>query len=421
MLTADVTCWSVGIAFLDASTVLPVLVQRLGGGPVVLGLLAALKHAAFFLPQLLVAHRLQTRARFLPFLLRSAFAGRASVWFAALALFVFAPTAPHLALMALAAGYVGLWIGDGLGMVPWTAIVGRAIPMTRRGQFFAATQIAGGMGRIGVGAIVGPLLAGAAWGIGFPGDLALCVLACGVFQIISWGFLALVREPAAPAADTVAGERGAESVPLGAFLRALPARLRARPAVLRLSVAQVLASAVVGVAPFYLAFAQNNGGMAGVRPGVLAGRFLIAQTVGALLCAPLWGWLSDRHGPRRALMVLFAVALSSPLAAVAGGLLSGGAAAAFFVAFFCLGAVLEGGWPIFTNYVLETVPGPEQTVFLGAQSTLNAPALVLPLLAGLLVRAAGTPVTLAVAVALLLAGALVARGLPDTRSRGSTA
>jgi MFS family permease len=141
-------------------------------------------------------------------------------------------------------------------------------------------------------------------------------------------------------------------------------------------------------------------------------------TLGGLLCAPVWGGLTDRFGPRAALQAVLLMGLLSPLLAGMGGLLWR-SPLPFFAAFFCLGAVLEGGWAVFTNCLLELAPGPEQPAYIGMLSTLNAlPALLLPLAAGLLVHSAGVPTLLLFALALLLTGLILARGLPPGPRQG---
>ena len=404
VLVADVTCFYVALAFLDAATVLPRLVGDLGGGPVVLGLFLALRQGGYLLPQLFVAHRLQGRARYLPFLRRVCFFGRVWLFPAALLLFLYGRSAPEFALAALAVAYAVLWIGDGAGGVPWTAIVGRAIPATRRGGFFATTQVLGGVGRIGVGFVVAGVLGEE--GVAFPANAGLLVLGCAVFMALSFTFLALIREPA-PEEDRPSAPG---PLPLGAYLRTLPGLLSGRADFARLALVQVLGAGLVAAYPFYVAVARDA--LPGLPPGI-EGRFLIVYTVGSLIGAPVWGRLTDRHGPRAALLALLAVSALSPVLAGVGA--AGGGLAAFFAAYACLGAVMEGGWAVFTNYLLETIPEPEQPTHLGMLSVLNAPTLAFPLVAGTLVRAFGPPSTLFLAVALLVPGFFIALGLRNPR------
>src|SRR5688572_4321373 len=164
------------MAFLDNSTVMPALVGKLGGTPTVLAVLAALRQAAYYLPQLFVAHRLQNRTRFKPFILKVCGFGRIWLFGAALLVLLTGVTSPAVALSALVIAYTLSWLGDGMGGVPWTAIVGRAVPVERRGRLFATTQVIAGIGRLAVGALVTWILSERF--VRFPASGALLVFGC---------------------------------------------------------------------------------------------------------------------------------------------------------------------------------------------------------------------------------------------------
>jgi hypothetical protein len=186
MLVGDVTGFYIGMAFLDSATVLPVLVNRLGGSEIFLGVLLAARQAAYYLPQPISAHLLQGKTRFQPFLLQVVGWGRIWLIPAALLILLFGQNVPAIALWAFAIAYSLSWLGDGLGGVPWTAMVGRAIPVDRRGRLFATTQVLGGISRLVVSVLVGALLAGKL--LPFPASLALITLLGGIFLGLSWGF-----------------------------------------------------------------------------------------------------------------------------------------------------------------------------------------------------------------------------------------
>lgn len=419
ILICDVTCFYIGIAFLDTSTALPALIARLGGTAQTLALLASLRQAGYYLPQLFVAHRLQGRDRYQPFLLKVCAFGRVWLFAAAVVVYLLGAAIPAAALGAVAAAYCLSWLGDGMGGVPWTAIVGRAVPADRRGRLFATTQVLTGIGRFGVGAAVRSILGERV--VAFPASGALLVLGCAVFLALSWVFLALIREPAAPPATANADNE--EPALLEAdrnfwiYLRGLPERFRARPDIARLALAQILATAITAVAPFLLA--QANRHTPGGLPESIAGTFLMVQTAGLLLCAPLLGWLTDRYGPRRTLLLLFFLAILSALFAVFGAVRSlsmTGALTLFCLSYFVLGTCSDS-WSTLTNYLLEAVPEHhEQAAFIALMNASSAPVLVLPLLLGHLVRADGSAtLAFAVAAGMLAVGLLVTISLPDTR------
>jgi MFS family permease len=413
-LVGDVSCFFIGMAFLDNSTVMPALVAKLGGTPAVLSVLVAMRQAAYYLPQLFVAHRLRNRTRYQPFILKVCAFGRVWLFGAALFCLLYGRTAPTLALIALISAYTLSWFGDGMGGVPWTAIVGRAIPVERRGRLFATTQVIAGIGRFGAGALVTGILSERF--VKFPASGALLIFGCALFLLFSWIFLALIREPAPepalieetpPIIDAVIG--------FGGYLKTLPGHLRARPEIARLAVVQILGTAITASSPFLLGHAHLY--VPGL-PTNIAGNFLMVQTGGLVLCAPLLGGMTDRFGPRQTLLALFGLSLLCTLSAIAGGSRFGASVALplFFVAYFCLGAASDA-WTTLTNYLLEVIPDPrEHATFIAIMNASSAPVLLLPLFLGQLVSRNGSA-TAAYVVAsfLLVIGLLVTRSLPATR------
>ena len=435
VLVGDVTCFLVGMAFLDPSTALPAIVEKLGGGPIFLGLILALRQGAYYLPPLFIAHALQGRERYKPLLLRVCLAGRVWLFAVPLALYFFGRTLPALALGILAFAYTATWLGDGAGGVPWTAIIGRAIPSRRRGALFATSQVLSAVGRLVVGVIALTLLGSGR--ITFPMNAVLLASGCAVFLFFSWLFLAALREPL-PQED----EKSAAAPPpvgLGIYLRSLPRLVRARPEFARLALAQVLATAAPASAPFIVSYAEQHTNAAAlmghlpsairhlmslVQTGGLPGLFLIVQTTGLLFLAPLWGWLTDRFGPKASLLGAFGVALFSPLCAFAAGSFAGNrgegvALTLFLTAYFCFGAV-QDGWVTLTNFLLEIVPEDEQPTYIALMSAASAPALLLPIAAGLLTEYFGPRVLFFAAFLVLILGFLIALTLPDTRAKTRT-
>lgn len=424
-LVGDVSCFFIGISFIDSNTALPALINRLGGSEILLGILLALKQAGYFLPQPISAHLLQGKTRFKPLLLQVALYGRLAYFVAAFFILFYGSTNPTLALWVFGIAYTLSWFGDGAGGVPWTALVGKTIPAGRRGRMFATTQVVSGFSRFVVSAIVFALLFGGKDTSGevrtivpFPTNLALLVFGCATFLLISWIFLLVIREPD-PTPEDMRRARATEYKTFISYLGTLPGKFRERPDLARLAGVQMLASAVSASAPFLIfgSAAAKSGGMPGV--------FLGVQTAGLLALAPVWGLLTDRFGPRRALVGQLSVSLMLPTAALIGpllhvpgndhvtGLLGMGA---LCVAYFFLGGVVDA-WATVTNYILEALSDDEQTTFIGLMNVASAPSLVFPIGAGILAATLGKHAVFLAAAVLLGIGLYLALSLPETRRK----
>lgn len=425
MLVGDVSFFFIGVSFLDSSTALPAAVNALGGGPAFLGALLALRQAGYFIPQLFVGHYLRGATRFLPFLLKVAFFGRIGYFGAAAAFYFLGETHPGIALAIFTFVYATSWIGDGMGGVPWMTIVGRGIPARERGKMFAWTQIVSAVSRFGVAAVVASLLA-KKW-VGFPNNIALLTLFCFIGMMISWAFLAAIKEPPAP---LMGKDEGAEDdnpppeddIGVGEYLRRLPAKFRERPDFALLAATQVLASVAGASMPFLVGYAKDAAlpenlpaALSFLREGGLPGLFLASQTLGILIFAPVWGNVSDRRGPRSALRSVMLLGLFCPLLALAGGFFGGGLPL-YLLAYFCFGAV-QDGWIMVTNYLLEAVPKREQSTFIGLMNAASCPSLILPFAAGLTVRWVNAETMFVGAAVLLTLGFFTASRLPETRQK----
>jgi MFS family permease len=252
--------------------------------------------------------------------------------------------------------------------------------------------------------VVAWLLAGRA--VGFPTNLALLVLLCGCGVMVSWFFLAALREP--PVERKADGATPARVESFAAYLRSFPARFRERPFLARLAAVQILAQTGGACVPFLLPAGAGESGL----PGIL----LAVQTVGLMAFAPVWGGITDRRGPRLSLLGHFVVGLALCAAAIASLAPGPLALPLLFAAYFLFGGIMDA-WATATNYQLEALPEGEQATYIGLMNAATAPTLLLPLVAGAVATAFGKLPLFLLAAALLLAGLLLARTLPDTRAR----
>ncbi len=88
--------------------------------------------------------------------------------------------ATWLLLLSLYLALLVFYGTDGISSVPWFELVAKAVPPNRRGRLFGTAQIAGGLGGMGVGALVAVILGST--GLGFPVSYALLFLIAVFFS-----------------------------------------------------------------------------------------------------------------------------------------------------------------------------------------------------------------------------------------------
>jgi MFS family permease len=384
-LGADYALFLVGLSFASQTTILPAFAAHLGAPNVVIGAIPAVMTAGWLLPSLFLAGHTETLARKLPFVLRWTVWERAPFVGLALAAFLLAGPAPAATLVVLLALLLALAGAGGALMPAWMDVVGRAIPVTLRGRFFALANFAasacGFAGSFLTAWVLATVPAPAGYGVCF-GVAALCMA-------LSYAALAIVREPAAAAP-------AAAAMPLSAYLaraRGLLARDRNFRAFL---VARAFAVAAMMGGGFYTVAALGAFTPPPGRVGVFTGLLLLGQMAGNAAL----GWLADRAGHR--LVIIAGLAATTAANVVALGAAS---LRVYEIAFVLAGVQLAAIGISNLNVLLEFAPAAEERpTYIGLGTTSIAPvALGAPLAAGLLVDAAGFAAMFAAAA---LAGAV---------------
>src|SRR5207237_404408 len=155
----------IALAFASPATVLPAFAAWLGAPNVVIGAIPAVMTVGWFLPCLFAAPYTEGLARKLPFLVRWTLWERVPFLVLAAAAYWMAERAPGATLAVLLAMLLMVTGVGGLLMPAWMDLIGRAVPMTMRGRFFAVMSVVPSLG----GPRAGPLAAralGAVSGMG---------------------------------------------------------------------------------------------------------------------------------------------------------------------------------------------------------------------------------------------------------------
>ncbi len=270
------------LALVESQTLLPALVDLLGGPTWLVGLMPVMGQLGFALPTLVTAHYVATLGRFHPILLWTGIPMRLPYLAAAMILLWFGDS-PTLCLLAVVLAPLLLGLCGGVNATAWPQLLARTVPPERRASLFATRfSLSAGIG-IAAGGVVAWMLAT------FPGTAGYGGLHLTAFAglMLSYALFALIREP--PWEQPRDPETG-----LAENLRRFPELIRADPH-LRAYLGTTACFALTGIAAPYLgiqAVATAGGDHA------LLGTVISWQMGGAVAGGLLAGAAGDRWGGR---------------------------------------------------------------------------------------------------------------------------
>lgn len=288
----DGTIFWFGLNFVSASTIVPLFVSKLTESTLLIGLAAVIGQGSWYLPQIFTAGSIEKLARKKPVVVNlGLFLERLPVWLWPLAILA-VPYSPALALGLFFVGYA--WHGFGAGFIApaWQDMIARCFPVERRGRFFGTTTFIG----TGVGAL-GAIFSG--WLLEtttFPLNFAYVFLIGAGAISLSWGFLALTREPVQPILATIPIQDG--------LWRRLSQIVRHDLNFRRYLQARFLLSLGMMGLGFVTIAAVQRLQLPDRVVGFYTAALLIGQTSGSLLA----GWLADHSGHKLPLTLAGATA-----------------------------------------------------------------------------------------------------------------
>ena len=366
-----------GTAAVDSSTIMAALVYQLTGSPVAVGAVTTILRIGWLAPQLFVGYFADRRGSSLPYFMVGAF-GRATCLALLACLLAFAAELPTLLVTV---GVFVTWTAysfvSGIVAVPYNDIVARSVASERRSRLLAIRFFGGGL----LALLVAMLAKGIVEGLAFPASYAAIVgLAAGLMYVSS----ALFAWPGEPAP----AESSTPPISFVSYLRDGITVFRVDQRFRRVVFSQWSGALAMMALPFYV-IAATQAHLALSDVALLLG----AQSVGALVANPLWGWWGDAIGKRQ---LLEGVALLRLLPAVATLVVLFwtpttplGVLAAFSGIFFVLGALSNGLTIAVLGWLMEISPDASRRAYSGYFNALTAPAYLLPLIGGFLAVAVG--------------------------------
>jgi MFS family permease len=397
-----------GTSFASQATVLPSLVRALTGSAPLVGLVSTLATGGWLIPQLFAANLIAGRARLKPAVLAPAIVSRVLFLLLPPALLLFAPGRPGAALAVFFCIYALFWALDGVASVSWLDLMGRLLTAQERARMIGAGQAGGGILGIGIGLVVTVVLASPR--LRFPANYALLLALGGVSFVFSAVAFATVREQPMPSAR--------RPLPWPSYFRRLFGVIRDDREFRRVVAAQLVLGASGLAMPFYVLFGADRLGFAPSSIGV----FTSFQVAGGILAALGMGRLAERRGSRSVMRLWGFLTAVTPVAALAFPALAAVVPSAvlpflYGAVFVVAGAQGNANMSGFISWVLEYAPASERPMYIGFANALSGTSLVMPILGGLLVSAAGYTALFAAAAAAALAGLALTLRVIEPRRR----
>ncbi len=412
VLGADFLFFGLALGFLNANTILPSFASLLDAPAVFVGLISALIHLSWNLPQLFAGPLIARLPHKKPLLIRVAFLGRPVIPLFGLAIFLTGARPAWLILALLVLVVLLLFGSDAFAGVAWLDIVGRAFPTQRRAGYMSIWQALTSLGVLGVAALVRFILG--ANGPPFPNNYALLFGAAGVMLMLSALAITLIREP-----DDNDRDPDLPALSWGNLMGNLRSVWQSDPRFRQATISRVVFGLSTMAFPFYVLYATKELQLA---PAVI-GLFISAETVGVLVGSLLLGRIVDRLGAQRGVQIVLALLLSVPLFVLALDAVGAGSVLSrlYIWIYFCIGVsnnlVLLG----YFNYVLDIAPAGQRTVYIGMSNALGGIGVLGTVLGGWLLSLAGYRVLFIVSLVLTLLGLILALRLSAAQSRSEGA
>ncbi len=365
----DAGMWLFGISFMSTTTILPVFLRHLTDSPLLIGLVPAVLDMGWFLPQLFIAPYVQGRRQYglvlglglierIPFIVFPIL-----LWLSpTLASASPVSVAVFFALLVLRA------LGSGIVAPPWQEFIARIIPLPIRGRFFSAQQLVGNLLALG-GAALGAVVLER---YPYPTNFTICFGLGAASLMVSWGFLALSREPVVESASS-----GRHS-----FNRAYISRLREIMQTDRNFRAFLLSRACAYMGTMALGFLAVAAITRFNLSDAQAAIFTTLMIVGGTLGNVCWGPLADRIGYKMVLWIGTVLWMTALLLAVVGTVVE-----VTYVVFILVGMSSAASTVADLGIVMEFGTDEERPTYIGLARTITAPFLAIaPLLGGLIAQ-----------------------------------
>jgi MFS family permease len=393
LFLADSLLFTLAMAIISATTVIPDFLRRLTSSEILIGLSGSLFTIGFTLPQLFIARYIVRAARKKWWFVGPNLLVRPAMLICALLTVWLGADHPTLLLVAFFTCYGIAAFGDGLVGVPWADLAGTSLDNRWRARMFGLTSAVTGVVMLGLTPLIGVVLGER--GPGFPSNYAVLFGAAGVLFILSILPGLFFHE--------LPGGKAREQLPaLSEFLPELMHVLRQDGAFRAFIIARMFTSLFMMAAPFYIGYATVQ---LGLSSDVAVPVLLAMQTVGSIGGALTYTWLGARSNLlyiRLALGGSAVVPVCALLADAAGPL-------PLYVGFLISGLATTDLAFGYMNWIVGYADADQRPIYVGLSNTVAAViSLIAPFIAGTIVQTIGYRPLFVATLAMTLSALFVA-------------
>ena len=187
----DGALYGFAMSLISMVTVFPVLVKKVGGSNLAVGLIPVIWIIGFNFPQILIANYASRQPYKKPLMLKTAFIQRLP-WFVLsfVVFFLLTRVTPTIGLILVFSGFAASAVAGSLNLPGWFDLVAKVTPLDLRGRLFAYRSTLGALMGVGGGAIVSYVLDN----FEYPDNFSLLFLLAFLVTMISYIFLLNIRE-----------------------------------------------------------------------------------------------------------------------------------------------------------------------------------------------------------------------------------
>lgn len=396
--------FQVGFSFSHPSTVFVTFATRLIDSELGAGLVGMIAGAGWFLPQLLVVGYLESQPYKMPIYRFTSMLRLFSWALMMISILAFIRISKAMTAFCFFSFYAMFMLMGGVGGLAFMDIVTRTIPPRRRGAFWGARNLFGGLLGIFAGAAVREILAMEKT-LPFPNNYLLLMLLSLISYAVAFSLFILIDEPA----DPLIQPRMRLISEFKDLLKLLREHREFRLLILTRLVLD--SSSIAG--PFYATFSVR----ALKAPDSVMGTFLILQTVAGSLFTPLWSYINDAKGSTVATRLCILLLPIVPVVALAVSTINAVYGTcewmlmAWMVLYALIGAISSGPGIAFTNYLLELAEAERRSLLIASFNTIDGLVMFFPLLGGFIVYSLGYHAVFGCAALSTLSAIIIARGL----------